>query len=119
MAADFTGIIKTIKRAAEDAGNASNPVSVTFGSVLSVSPLKINVEQKMTLESAQLILTRNVTDYTVDMSVNHETEIAEGHLHDYVGRKTFTVYNALKLGEKVILLRLQGGQKYIVIDRLG
>ncbi|HOL87043.1 MAG TPA: DUF2577 domain-containing protein [Defluviitoga tunisiensis] len=29
-----------------------------------------------------------------------------------------TIYNALKVGEKVLLLRVQGGQKYVVLNRL-
>ena len=39
------------------------------------------------------------------------------HKHRYQGRKKWRVHNALKVGEKVILLRCDGGQKYIVLDR--
>jgi len=34
-------------------------------------------------------------------------------------KNVFQIYNALKAGEKVILIRQQGGQKFIVIDRIG
>lgn len=40
------------------------------------------------------------------------------HLHNIAGRKKIRVYNGLHKGEKVILLRMRGGQKYLVIDRL-
>lgn len=52
---DAVELVKTIKRAALDAVNASKPVEVCFGKVTSASPLKILVEQKMTLGEAQLI----------------------------------------------------------------
>lgn len=39
------------------------------------------------------------------------------HAHPYKGRKSFRVHLALKEGEKVVMLRCDGGQKYIVLDR--
>ena len=201
--ADFPGLIEAIKEAAMGAVRAEKPTGVMFGQVNRVSPLQITVEQKMTLEGSQLILSRNVTDYTVEMTVDHvtasafpplsETDTAHphgvpahgteqaspdithihpeaagqtgeagetphwhatpahgtepaspdathihggsafqteaggfstaesgagAHTHGYTGRKSFTVHNALTVGEKVILIRLQGGQKFLVIDRL-
>ena len=42
----------------------------------------------------------------------------EAHKHAYVGKKTFKVHNALKAGEKVLLIRVQQGKKFVVIDRV-
>jgi hypothetical protein len=130
-------MVEAVKKAAMQAVEASKPSGVYFGTVISASPLKINVEQKMILGSKQLILTRNVTDYAVEMTVDHytqnETEHAHAvhdtytnggssdptiHLHAYKGTKVFTVHNGLVNGEKVILLRVPGGQKYVVWDRI-
>lgn len=105
---DANGFVEAMKRAARDERESSKPVDVYFGEVISKSPLKISVEQKMILGEAQLILTRNVTDYTVTVSVQWTSE-----------KNVFQIYNALKVGEKVILIRQQGGQKFIVIDRIG
>jgi len=58
--ADATGLLEKMKRAALEVQEASKPVNVYFGEVVSVKPLKINVEQKMVLGEGQLILTRNV-----------------------------------------------------------
>lgn len=41
------------------------------------------------------------------------------HTHDIEGTKQMTIHNHLEKGEEVILLRMQGGQKYIVLDRIG
>lgn len=117
--ADITELTKLIKQIASDVIRAQKPVEICFGKVISASPLKINVEQKMTLEAPQLILSRHVTDYIVEMTVDHYTENESGHAHACKGKKKFTVHNGLAVGDEVILLRQQGGQKYLVWDRVG
>lgn len=119
--------VENIKRAALDAVFASMPSGIYFGTVISSSPLKISVDQKMTLTEKQLVLTTLVQDFSVNMTVDHKTEDKSGgsgdssfasHNHDYKGTKSFRVHLALKAGEKVMLIRVQGGQKYIVLDRI-
>lgn len=61
---DANELVDTLKRAAVEAVEAGKPVNVYFGEVVSASPLKINVEQKMILGEKQLILSRNVTDFS-------------------------------------------------------
>lgn len=119
-------LMKTIKRAALEAVKASKPIEVCFGKVTSASPLKILVEQKLPLGKGQLILTRNVTDFVTEVTVDWATENKgsgyasyEPHEHPIKGRKKITVHNGLVVGDEVILVRKQGGQKYIVMDRIG
>ncbi|WP_251498830.1 DUF2577 domain-containing protein [Otoolea muris] len=130
LLADANGLVEAMKRAARDERESSKPVNVYFGEVVSVAPLKINVEQKMVLGESQLILTRNVTDYMTTVTVQWNTEIgvlsSDGkttapppHLHGIVGQKNFLMHNALEVGDEVILIRQQEGQKFIVIDRIG
>lgn len=102
---DAIELVKIIKKAAIDAVEASKPVNVCFGKVTGIAPLEITVEQKLHLGAAQLALTRNVTDY--------KTVIRRAGME----REETTVYNGLAVGEKVVLIREQGGQKYIVVDR--
>lgn len=142
---DAVGLVKAMKRAAIEAVEASKPVNVYFGQVVSASPLQINVEQKMILGKAQLILSRNVTDFKTMVTVQWETEKEEKththkvegsdgegdsinitsktqnvkHTHEIVGQKEITIHNALEVGDEVILIRQQEGQKYVVIDRIG
>jgi len=133
---DVNDLLNSIKIAAVEAVEAGKPAEIRYGHVTSISPLKINVEQKMTLTSAQLVLTRNVTNFQVNMTVNHTTDphththtitdtwtgggsaSDETHQHTYSGTKTFTVHNALAVGDRVLMIRMQGGQKFIVIDRV-
>lgn len=118
---NFDDLVKAMQKAGVDAMQASNPANMVFGKVISANPLKIQIEQKLILGKAQLVLTRNVTDYDITMTVDHTTEDggSESHNHAYTGTKTFKIHNALKAGEKVILMQVLGGQTYIVIDRIG
>lgn len=128
-------LVESIKRAALDAVEASKPCAIAFGKVTSTSPLKINVEQKLTLTDAQLILTRNVTDFKTNITADHYTEDithshsytddgsssttgSNTHKHQVKGKKEITVHNSLVVGDMVLLLRMQGGQKFIVWDRI-
>ena len=135
MSLDINELLRLIKQAAVEAVQADAPMMMCHGTVTSVGPLKITVDQKKTLEGPQLILTDNVRDCNVEMSTIEGTGKSEGphytedesggsgyaefatHRHKYQGRKKWRVHNALKMGEKVILLRCDGGQKYIVLDR--
>lgn len=63
-----------------EAVDASKPVHILFGTVISASPLKIQVDQKAIYTEKMLVLARNVTDYEVDMTVSHQTvTISHGH----------------------------------------
>ena len=104
--ADFNELIEVVKQAAIDAVKALKPTSVIFGKVAGADPLQIDVEQKLTLERRQLILSRKVTDHTVEMSVDGV-------------RRQYTVHAGLVAGEEVIMIQLQGGQRFLVLDRLG
>ena len=113
-----TDFYNSIKIAAMKAVEASQPCDFIFGKVTSVSPIKVSVEQKMTLGSAQLVLTRNVTDYSVQMTIDWTSEESDEHKHGITGVKEVTIHNGLKIGDEVVLLKKKGGQKYLVIDRM-
>lgn len=120
-------LLDVIKRATVDAIQATNPVNVLYGRVTKVNPLEIQIHQRLTLTSEFLILGRNVTDHELEMTVDHTTDNRSGgsgessfasHNHAYRGKKKFTVHNALKTGERVILIRVQGGHQFVVLDRV-
>lgn len=121
-------MVQMVKQAAAEAVRAGKPAELRFGTVVSTSPLEIKIDQKAPLKGPQLILTRNVTDYEMDISVSHKTEEeGEGgnyeeafsfHSHGYSGRKKIVVHNALVVGDEVVLLQVQGGKKFLVLDRM-
>ncbi|MDR0670909.1 MAG: DUF2577 domain-containing protein [Oscillospiraceae bacterium] len=125
--ASLAALHELIKRTALNAVRASAPAGICFGTVTSAAPLTIAVDQKMTLTEDFLTLSSLVRDFDVDMTVDHTTETRSGgsgdaafssHDHGYAGKKTFRVHLGLQAGEKVVMLMEQGGQRYVVLDRV-
>lgn len=94
-------LLQVIKKAALEAVEAARPVNIIFGKVIDPSP-KIQVDQKLILGPLQLALSRNVTNFQT---------VIKG--------ENVMVENGLVVGDEVILIRQQGGQKFIVLDRVG
>ncbi len=114
----MANLLQTIKQASAEVVAASDPSTFLYGTVISAEPLQIQIDQKTILPAAFFVLTSNVKDHEVIMEVDHETEAAEKHTHGYTGEKTFLVKNGLKDGERVILIKQAGGQKYLIVDRI-
>ena len=108
---DVNDLLEHIKKVAVKAVEAGKPTAIAIGKVTNVSPLKINVEQKLTLESAQLILTRNVTNYSTNIAIDTFTSENESHSHKVEGTKKITIKNGLVVGDEVVLLREQRWSK--------
>lgn len=66
--------VSLIKQASLEVQNQNKPVNVMIGTVINTIPLQIQVSQKLVLNKAQLILSRNVTEYNIEMTVSHDTE---------------------------------------------
>ena len=123
---DYNDLLVAVRQACISMMQTMQLSTFVYGTVMSVAPLKIQVEQKIILTKAQLVLTRNVTDFETEVTVDWTTENKSGgsgdstfssHNHAVKGKKKITVHNALQVGEKVVLLKQHGGQKYLVLDR--
>ena len=83
-----TNLTQLIKKIAEDARKAAKPCNIVIGTVLKVTPLKIKVNQKLILTGEFLYLTETVSDKKISKD------------------------------DKVVMIRADGGQKYLVVDRM-
>lgn len=118
---DSKNLVELIKQISADTEKTASPCDFCYGKVISESPIQILVEQKLTLSEMQLVLTRNVTDFEIEVDFKDEKVLKNepaptAHEH-IIGKHKITVPNSLKTGELVILLRQRGGQKYLVLDR--
>nr|DAH24373.1 MAG TPA: Protein of unknown function (DUF2577) [Caudoviricetes sp.] len=116
-----------MQRIAGRADEAARPSDYILGTVETENPLSIRLSQRDVITAEFLVLTDLVRDYDVDIEVNHVTENRAGgsgdpafasHNHDYKGRKKIRVYNGLKAGEIVAMIRQRGGQQYLVVSRI-
>jgi len=94
-------ILSTIKQAAVSAVAASNPLAIMFGNISKINPLEVIVDQRFTLPADFLIVPESLTELTLNIAGNR-----------------YTVRNGLTVGDKVLMLRLQGGQQFVVLDRV-
>ena len=139
-----SGLIDIMKRAAIDANEASQPTDLRFGTVKTVNPLSVEITNQMLIPQSLLILPSHLTDYTVPVTFNWTSETAGNHNHSYSGSdsrgdshsgsvdsngshvhqmvsdksNTITIHNALKVGDKVVLIRKQGGQAFYILDKI-
>lgn len=116
-----------MKRAALDAMDSGQPTDLRYGTVTSVKPLKVKVSSQLTLPSALLVVPEHLTNHTVSVTIDWDTGNKSGgsgelafasHNHNVSGTKTMTINNALKVGDKVALIRKHGGQSYFILDRI-
>ena len=127
MQNDYNMIANLIKNMAVNAVDATVPVTILTGKVISEAPLQIALDSKMIIPEERIKLTKNTSDWTAEISVDHITEnrsggggysLFERHNHEYKGRKKFLIHNALKVGDEVWLIRETGGQRFIAFDRV-
>lgn len=103
----MTDVIKNIRKIVLNAIQAQKLTDVLYGEVIKIVPLEIQIEQKLVLTEDHLKLTNAVRDYETEISINGGT------------KQPCTIYNKLKKGDKVTLIRAHGGQSFIVIDKEG
>lgn len=129
-------LIQLVKAISLQAVDAEKPCEVKFGVVTQVEPLKIKLSDRIILDEEDLILSDSVRDHNVDITISWFTvndsylntthshpdagtnEFDSTHKHAINGRKRITVHNNLKVGEKVAMIRLWGGQIFYVISRV-
>ncbi|WP_374713109.1 DUF2577 domain-containing protein [Symbiobacterium terraclitae] len=111
----MANLLELIKRAAQDAVAASQPVQVHIGTVLSADPLQVQVDQRFILPAAALVVPESLVQHEADLS----------HSHPYPGGQTgaaltepLVIRRGLAAGDQVLLLRVQGGERYVILDRV-
>ena len=112
-------LIEVIKLAGLQAAEASKPVNIFEGKVVMANPLEVEIEQANRVNSDFLEVSERLTDHFEYMtSVENDFEDIKDK-SKYEARKKYIVYGGLKAGDKVILARKAGGQKYFEIDKEG
>ncbi|SDJ92852.1 DUF2577 domain-containing protein [Paenibacillus naphthalenovorans] len=74
---------------------------VMFAEVTKVNPLEVNADQRLPLDEDFLIIPEHMTEYKI-----------------MVGAQEVTVRRGLEVGDKVILIRQQGGLNFVIVGRL-
>ena len=118
-------LLECMKQAALDAVRNSKPLGIVYGVVIKETPLEIQVSQKLILKDklGQLAYTRNVTDFEIEVTPDAWPTNTAGsedpHSHIIPKNKVkIKIHNGLKKDDVVIMFREEGGQKYVIMDRM-
>ena len=129
-----------IKKIAIKAVESKSPTAMVFGTVISIDPLQVKISNELILTKEFLIVPKSLSNYEITIQMNSETDMVgtntehthvvnsttsekgsfnNTHKHTIKGTQTISINNALKINDKVILARVQGGQSYIILDKVG
>lgn len=117
-------LLSTVKKAAMDAMAAGNPAAVMFGEVTNTDPLEVNVDQRFTLPADFLLVPESLIHYEIDLHHSHEYTDDSGsgtstkQTKPALPEKPIVIRRGLEAGDKLLLLRVQGGQQYVILDRV-
>lgn len=120
----MSSLLSLIKQAAMDAVLASNPLSIVFGEIASIDPFEVIVDQRYTLTADFLIVPESLTKLELKLEHTHKytystdtgSTTKKTQKADYA--EPIIIRKGLEIGDKVILLRLAGGQQYLILDRM-
>lgn len=135
-------LLDLIKETALDVNRTTNPVNIMYGTVIQAKPLTIEVHSKLILTDEFLLVSEHLTRHEriISIQYEHPHNFSQKEIGDDlkstsskrkdIGSSYATPYeeyemkyakvvfeDGLKDGDKVILHRVQGGQKFYVSDR--
>ena len=125
------GLLDTMKKVAENTNAAGAPTAWFFGKVTKTSPLTIRVDNRFDISGEAIVVPKELqagyypTHYHTEEKGGGSGEAAfASHSHVLKSNyqtntdKTSEYYYGLAVGDKVILLRNQGGQAFLVLGRV-
>ncbi|MNW45952.1 hypothetical protein D3C74_232280 [compost metagenome] len=117
-------LLGTLKKAATDAVNAGNPAAVMFGEVSNTDPLEVIVDQRFTLPADFLLIPESLIHFEISLHHSHEYVDDSGsgtstkQTESALPAEPVVIRRGLESGDKLLLLRVQGGQQYVILDRV-
>ncbi|MFU1798492.1 DUF2577 domain-containing protein [Paenibacillus azoreducens] len=117
-------LLNTLKKAAMDAMAAGSPTAIMFGEVSKADPLEVIVDQRFTLPADFLVVPESLIHFEINLHHSHEYTDDSGsgintqQTKPALPEKPIVIRRGLEVGDKLLLLRVQGGQQYIILDRM-
>lgn len=91
-------------------GKESEYTDEVFGKVISTSPLKILVDSRMTLTAEFLELSKLVKPLSIKVKIPIKGE------NDKFAEGTIKLWDGMKSGDKVRMLRVSSGQRFLIME---
>lgn len=99
-------ILNDIKDIVKDTVQAINPADIIMGVIYSVDPLVVEVDKNTDLYVPDsFLLPEHLTDREVTIRINGQLE-------------NIIIYDGLKVGDAVYMIKSNGGQHLLILDRV-
>ena len=82
-------LMESMRQIAANERQAALPTTICFGKVIALSPFRVQIDQKLPLKK------------------------------EFLAVRTGVSASSFKVGDRLILLRKQGGQEYLILDKKG
>ena len=105
-------MVDQIKRIIQGADNASAPCTFLFGTVVSAQPLRVQVDNRFTLDGAALVTLRPQSGGAL-CTHRHKHKCAFNG--STVEDQQEESWAGLQTGDKLALLRERGGQRFLIL----
>ena len=103
-------LITAIREIGKSAVPPEDMTDVVFGTVVSVTPMKIEIENKFILNAEQLILSPFCLQRSLAFTVYTTPKPVDMNV---------ALWQGLSVGDKVVMLRINSGQAFYVLHRAG
>ena len=117
-------LLQIIKKAALETVENSKPVEILNGLVTSLEPLRIKLNQFLTIDENFIIKPESLFEHELGINVNEQRiilkdENEESKEYEVTAQKIkVRIESQIKGNDKLLLLRTQGGQKYLILDKV-
>ena len=74
MENDYTRFIAAMQQLVSDSIASAVPSDIVIGEVTAVEPLVVELENKLPIPAENILLTKNTCEWSVDMTVDHNTD---------------------------------------------
>lgn len=103
-------IYNDLKKIVSEVENAKTPTNTLEGTIVSLNPFKVEIDGNSEFyPSSAFVVPQYLRDRTVNVEYNDGVTALAGPL---------TIHNGLQVGDVVLILQSQEGQKLIILDRL-
>jgi hypothetical protein len=112
-------MVNIIKKIALASVKNSNPVELKIGEVVGLDPFGVEISDKLILTENNLIFGERMPISGKMLAHHHHDVIVDGFSSE-TGDEIDEIYSIapIKIGDKLALLRVQGGGQYFVLDRV-
>ena len=126
-------LVSTIQKLIENSMANASLTDLRVGTVETISPLSIQISDRSLppIPVEALLLTKNVVEQHIEYNIDYQhtgdgslsvnatfRAYEDGRPLPYTANSLLTLNESLKIGDRVLLLSVSSGQRFIVLSRL-